>query len=855
MKSYSMLSGRYLKQQRRRSLLTALGIMLSTALISALLTMGQAVKDNVILQQMYEDGSFHFGYTNADSELYERMEDHALVDRVGVKISGAETKLKDLFSVYVSEVNQDALELLPIHLKDGRLPASPDEVAVEEWIMQHLPGKPKLNDRVSLAGPDGEPHLYEVTGILENQKYSQMAHSSNAYTLMDASAPNPAPGSNMELYVTLKTGTDISSQLPEFAKLNDSFGPNQNVLTLMGESSDNRLNQALMVIFGTLVSLVVLSTVAVIYNAFHISVLERIRQFGLLRTIGATPRQIRHLVFKEAGVLAIFAIPLGLAIGWGILWLVLWLMVQSGFRILQMDEFRLTFHWWIMGLSVCVGTAAVYLAAWLPAHKASKVSPVEAVKGAGSIVRESYRRARLPSPLRLLGIEGKMASNNIRRNRTKFRITTFSIVISIVLFIVFHYFTRQAFDMTVDQTENNKIAFELTRHMTPVGSTEEENVTPEPVKDIVSEDTREKIAGLPGVEGVYGKYDLPSAGAVVPDNLVNPEFPKISGTEFDKVSTRGGLQGLLVPVYLQLYDDGMLSRAARFLEAGTLDPKKLTEEDGVVIIQTVKPYNADEDKKEIVPLTRFKVGDTIALQLGNDPNNEKSIKKVKVAGILSQSSFESSYMSNMLTVIGTHETMTRLIEAAPPENRPYGTALMGLAVAMKDGADSEPVRLALEQIAADIPGGQLIDIEDMQKESRQFALQMQIFIYGFLAVIGLIGSLNIINTVQTNLLLRRREIGLLQAVGMTMGQIRKMATAEGVWFGVIGSFWGLVIGGAVSYFLFVKLSGIQGMPFEFPWGGALIACAVAMCVGLISVQGPLRRMSKANLIEELREDV
>jgi putative ABC transport system permease protein len=158
-------------------------------------------------------------------------------------------------------------------------------------------------------------------------------------------------------------------------------------------------------------------------------------------------------------------------------------------------------------------------------------------------------------------------------------------------------------------------------------------------------------------------------------------------------------------------------------------------------------------------------------------------------------------------------------------------------------------------LAHNIPGTRLVDIAAQQKETRQFNLQMQIFIYGFLLIIGVIGSLNIINTVQTNLLLRRREIGLLQAVGMTMGQIRKMASAEGVWFGVIGSFWGIVLGVGISYFLYTELSNVQGFPFEFPWGASLLACGFAVLVGLISVQGPLRRMEKANLIEELREEV
>ncbi|MDG0794008.1 ABC transporter permease [Cohnella ginsengisoli] len=131
---------------------------------------------------------------------------------------------------------------------------------------------------------------------------------------------------------------------------------------------------------------------------------------------------------------------------------------------------------------------------------------------------------------------------------------------------------------------------------------------------------------------------------------------------------------------------------------------------------------------------------------------------------------------------------------------------------------------------------------------------MKIFIYGFLGVIALIGSLNIVNTVQTNLMLRRREFGLLQAVGMTMGQLRRMATLEGVWFGVIGAFWGLLLGIGISYLLYDQLNSMEGMAFSFPVTGAIISCVFALGVGLLSVQGPLRKIAKASVVEELREE-
>lgn len=210
----------------------------------------------------------------------------------------------------------------------------------------------------------------------------------------------------------------------------------------------------------------------------------------------------------------------------------------------------------------------------------------------------------------------------------------------------------------------------------------------------------------------------------------------------------------------------------------------------------------------------------------------------------------------MLTIIAAKPTIASLLEAAPGQYPPseYHASRIGIDVALKDRADPEPVRMKLQQMKRDIPDTSLVDIAEQQRETRNFNVQMQIFVYGFIIIIGVIGSLNIINTVQTNLLLRRKEIGLLQAVGMTMGQIRKMASAEGVWFGVIGSFWGILLGFGLSYLLYKQLSSVQGFPFEFPWVASFVVSGAALLVGLLSVQGPLRRMEKANLLEELREE-
>ncbi|SFB59961.1 putative ABC transport system permease protein [Cohnella sp. OV330] len=851
MNGYGALAGKYLKQQKRRTVLTIVGILLSVALISALGTMGQSMKDNLVDKTVYDYGAFHIGYGDATPELLETLQHHALIKKAGAIRKGEVTPLAKGYELQLAESTTAGFELAPIHLLKGRFPSAAGEAVVEEWALTQLPGAPGLDGRAELVKPDGSKQTYTIVGVLNNQRTNMTYGTGAAYAWMDdaAALADVVPGTNLSVAAVFKRGVDISSHLPEFEKLSPkTFGTNAQLLALKGETSDRSLNLSLIIIFSVLIGLVVLSTIAVIYNAFNIAVLERMRHFGLLRTIGATPSQLRGIVFREAGLLALYGIPAGLLVGCGGLWLVLEAMSAAGFNILTFDGFKLTLHAWILVGSAIVGLLAVMLAAWLPALKASRVSPVDAVRGTGNIVRDSYKRVRLPSVLRLLGIEGDMASKNIRRNRSKFRITAFSIVVSITLFIVFHYFAQEAFKVAVDDSRDDQVAYQLLSAFTQA----EDVRLGSPAQDLLDAKTIADIEALPGVAHVYERYHMPDAQVYLPSAVLNRDYLSRMEEDVFAKSTLGGEEIRIVPAYTTLYDEERMKQAEPYLIAGTADPAKLSETNSVLIVQKVKPYVEADNKKYNMELASLAVGDKLSLNFGTQ--EQPLMREVRVGGILSQAPFSPTTLGTQLYVIGTKTTYAALLKGVPAETAPNGTALRGLDIALADGADGAPVKQALQAMADKDPSIRLVDFLEEQRQVRQFNLQMRIFIYGFLGVIALIGSLNIVNTVQTNLMLRRREFGLLQAVGMTMGQLRRMATLEGVWFGVIGAFWGLLLGIGISYLLYYQLNNMEGMAFSFPVTGAIISCVFALGVGLLSVQGPLRKIAKASVVEELREE-
>jgi len=185
-----------------------------------------------------------------------------------------------------------------------------------------------------------------------------------------------------------------------------------------------------------------------------------------------------------------------------------------------------------------------------------------------------------------------MASNNIRRNRTKFRITTFSIVISIMLFIVFHYFTQQTLNMTITTNENDRIAFQLNRVAFP-----DEKGNKQPAAEVIPDEMIQEIAALPGVNGVYGIYHKLLLSALVPEAKMNPDVRTKTEVSYEK-SQVGGEARNQVHTRVLLYDDARLEQAAKYLQSGTADPAKLSSGDQVLLIQTIRPDQRNGKKND-----------------------------------------------------------------------------------------------------------------------------------------------------------------------------------------------------------------------------------------------------------------
>jgi putative ABC transport system permease protein len=259
--------------------------------------------------------------------------------------------------------------------------------------------------------------------------------------------------------------------------------------------------------------------------------------------------------------------------------------------------------------------------------------------------------------------------------------------------------------------------------------------------------------------------------------------------------------------------------------------------------------NGDENTKKQYsgPITNMKVGDEIELKHIDGENKDNPIKKVKVMAILKDDPFGFDYAINGMKLITTEKVAKNLMGLGDIEP-------VALNIQIKDVKQEEKAQTQIEAAIQDNPSLGIINNIDINRQEKSGMLMVEILVYGFVIVISLIGSVNIINTLTTNIILRKREFAALKAIGLTQKGLKKMIVLEGLLYGIVGTIYGSIVACGLSYLLYISMRGIQDFPWSIPWVGIAIAGVASLLIGYLSVLSPLARINKENIIEVIRED-
>lgn len=847
---YSALSKRYLKHNKKKSVLTMIGIILSVALICTIGTFIVTMQNTQLQQEIATNGDYHVEIYNITSDLVEKIANNPRVEYAAkVKPEPPVPFVKDK-KIIVFSGDKNGPQSQSAKVKEGKLPEKDDEIAMEEWVLKYFDNKPKIGESIEIRNVNGEAKKYTLTAIVENNRDSQYSGIARAYTYADIKDTKDAT-----VFVKIKGNTGKRKVIDDIKNIagKDNVKENDGVLRASGESSNSNTNNALWGIAAVVIGIVVVATVVVIYNSFNISVAERSKHFGQLRAMGATKKQIKKLVLIEALIMMIISIPVGLALGLLAMYIVsiVFKLMATGF------ELDIIISPIVLLVSAGLGIISVYGSALLPAIKVSKISPLVAISSSYLISKENIRKNKRKSKIiKSLGIDKIMAIKNIKRNKKRFYITAISMAISVILFVTFMSFIKFAMNFSEKPKAQDDANFFITENIEVL---EHKGLSDELIKD---------INNVSDVNEVYLNYKPLKLKTVVDENKI-PKIIKDQNYKFINDVKLGGQNKKYLSINMNAFDDNKIKSLEKYIESGNIQAIKENE---VIIVK-----NEQMPNKIYSQIIDLKVGDEIKIDPnyfytkeeltrkdymeGKTPKVEENPKAeytskdlitLRVKAIIKDKPYNGMGDSGIQKVIIKTDNLKKIIKNNDVYMKNFRIDTADLKVNDNEKIDS--VDKSLTKLLEKYPDYQIYNMVEMNRQAKGGMYQMMILLIGFVVVIALISSINVINTVTTNIITRKRELSGLKAIGMTSKELKKMISLEGALFGGYGGVIGSIIGTVLSYLMYKRFSDIRNFSFEVPYRDIIIAMVGVIMIGYVSSLIAMRKLSKDNIIEGIKQE-
>lgn len=936
-----------LKLNRKRTIVTIVGIILATALLSALVTLVSSFQYSMIEYQKQKDGDFHVKFSNVKmselSEFKNNRNIESTFETMGMgfaKLDGC--KNEDKPYAYVMATDEAGFERGCFHLIEGRMAKNEDEIVIPRHLKTNGRIDIKVGDEITLdvgkrydsntesvigencayeheaeTLTDTVTKRYKVVGIMERPGYKMEDYSAAGYTFVTysdelAAIDNGSKSEAGEADTTLTvysrytqkalrnkdavTADIIGVDEKLLAKANDSS------VEMTAEESDRFLKEienakydidmngylisyecvfpvdgmfkALFTVAAVVALIIILTSVYCIKNSFNISITEKIRQYGMLSSVGATRRQIKSSVKTEAAMLGVVGIPVGTMSG--ILAALVLVKVVNAMSAGWLN-FALSFHTSLPALilAVILSIATIYFSATGSARRAARVTPLEAIRNTKEI---KIKSAKLKTPAiigRIWGIGGVISYKNIKRNNKKYRTTVTSIVICSVTFIVISYFMSMAFSMV-------GMSYASTDYNIGINMSYKKDIDIEKLTKLVS-----------GIEGV----DDYLVGAGYDFDVDKPEYTKEYG-EYCR----------------QLYDDS--EDVSQMFLITVLDDKSYDKyasdagiknaAEGAILVNkcTFDVYNENSSKyvKKEMELYKYKAGDTI--KCGYNVYDDASSDDNAVEGDTESSTDDNNavegdtessvddnngYVDEETINNGVRKTVDVTI-AGVTDKVPIGykgysnTTLMfmnqkGFESLWADGKSGNELNPGYASYSAYVVAENADDYQDtfeketegnpeysqmhfyvsnqdkaMRDEKSLFTL-LGVFAYGLIVVIALIGITNIINTLSTGMELRSREFATLRSIGMTDKQFAGMVRLESVFISVKALVIGVPLGILISYLLCVMMNRMDDAIMYVPPYKAIILCIVVVIMLIYAIMKlSMTKLRHNNIIETIKNE-
>lgn len=830
------LTIKHLTMNKKRTLVTIFGIILSTALMVGIGLLMSSFLESMKLDAIKSFGSYNTKFISVDDETYNRLKNNVNVKESYYTKPIGYANIKDTDSAYwyINSVSDNLFSKL--ELTEGEYPKNDNEIVIgndylyykkdikigdtitldvgsrisegEELDINHdyaIPGK-WVDDKLVRVLDEikvNATKTYKVVGFVNDHFIS--SYSSNYYIYTKDNNLN----NNYNVYLEFSNPSktfDITKDIVDNLDKNLEHIENTNLLYYYGATKYDNINKTMVPLIVIALAVISVACIIVIYNSFAISTMERKKSFGLYASIGATNKQIKKTVLFEALIVGIIGVILGI-IG---AFIGIYIVVRFlNYLLAGSIGSELIFHYDLLyiGIPLIFMVFVIFLSAYLPAKRASRVTPIEAIRQNDDI-KISKKEVKTPKFIKkIFGIEGDIAFKNIKRNKKKYRITVISLFISIVLFNTFTCYLTYALKGTDAFVYYD---YDLSAHL--VGDIDSINKDVETLKKLTN---KGEVFTTYSIGGDYLEYVT---------GINKTDFTQVYQNYYLNDLTEESQKNIHYNV-IGIEDDYFRSLTDK--DALLLNKKYVTTYDGNNrYTKEIQLYNSKE--YDIKLKVQDKELDLNALVYNDNINGLK----------------ESSFNSIPVLVI-SKSTYLKLIDNIDKCD----------AEVMFRDEDYEELEDKIDNDITFNSNGLYINSpsKDLQ-QIKNIRIALKLLFYGFISLVTLIGVTSVINTINTNINLRRKEFAMLRSVGLTPKGFNKLLFLESLFFGLKSLIYGLPVSFFLNYLICNSISEVVNVGMIIPWTSLFVCVGGVFLIVLIAMYYSSYKVKKENILEALREE-
>lgn len=843
-----------LKLNKKRTIVTIIGIMLSTALICAVAGMVSSTQKTLLLTMKASSGNYHVRFEDVPVEELKYIEENVNVEsyflskNVGyAKLEGSTNPGKPY--LFVMEFSDQAFQNSAIKLVEGRLPENENEVVISQHIIDNGGVELKVGDTLSLDVGNrrlveggyilnqNNPYLadeenneenleeeitdtqhktYTIVGIMKRPSYELEDYQAPGYTIITYSnnIENEGTANISVLLNNARNYDEITNQIvdtieKDTGKLINKTA-NTDVIRFDGGLSDNTMS-VLYGIAGVIIVIIVVSSVFVIRNSFSISVSEKTKQYGMLSSVGATKKQVRKTVLLEGTYIGLIAIPLGILCG--IIAIIILLGVVNYLIGDMLDGTLFVYSVPLLPilLSIVISAITIYLSCIIPAIRASKISPIEAIRGNEDIKIKAKKIKTSKLTKKIFGIGGVIASKNLKRNKKKYRTTVISLVVSIAIFISLSSFLdygKRAVGLYYTDIKYNVDVYngdiELYNEIAQLNN----------IDDYSYSFTTSAIIDIEKYGSEYGK-----------------KISEINRTYYEEAERETEYQDTIAVI---MFNNNYFKKFIKELGLNENDYKNIA-------ILEDDEFEYNEDGTSVLRnYYNIKEGEIITINLNGEERQVTIAKRSDQRPM----GFEGSYATGGWIFV-SEDFM---------EDKDNEVITTGMYI---NSSDASQLERDINNIIADndlYKNVHITNLAEFADQERRILLLVSIFLYGFITVITLIGVTNIFNTITTNMILRSKEFANLKSIGMTTKEFNKMIRLESLLYGLKSLLIGIPIGLLGSFCIYQAFKNSVDCGYMIPWVSILISIIFVFIIVGATMKYSLNKINKQNIIETIRQD-